>query len=137
MRVVLDTNIIISALFFGGYPERIFLAGLRGEIQLLTSGALLGELEKVLKDKFKLSTRMVKDVLDLLQNLTEIVEVTSRLTVITHPDDDNRVLECAVDGHAEFIVTGDTKHILPLKEYGGITILSPSEFAKLLPPCIP
>jgi putative PIN family toxin of toxin-antitoxin system len=137
VRVVLDTNIIISALLFGGDPERIFLAGLRGEIQLITSRALLRELETVLKEKFKLGMRLVKDVLDLIQTLTEIVEVTSRLTVIAHPDDDNRVLECAVDGNAECIVTGDTKHILPLKEYKGIKIFRPSEFVRFLPPSIP
>ncbi len=137
MRVVLDTNVIVSALLFGGYPERVLLAGLRGEIQLLTSRALLQELESVLREKFKLGRRLVKDAMDLLKTLAEIVEMTSRLKVIAHPDDDNRVLECAVDGNAEFIVTGDTKHILPLKEYKGIKILRPSEFAKILPPPSP
>jgi putative PIN family toxin of toxin-antitoxin system len=134
VRVVLDINVIVSALLFGGYPERIFLAGLRGEIKLLTSHALLQELESILSKKFKIGVRLVKDAMDLLKTLAEIVEATSQLTVIAQPDDDNRVLECAVDGHAEFIVTGDTKHILPLKEYQGIKILMPSEFARILPP---
>ena len=137
MRVVLDTNIIISALLFGGYPERVFLAGLRGEIQLLTSHALLRELESVLRVKFRLSLRFVKDTLELFKTVAELVETTSQLKVIAHPDDDNRVLECAVDGNAEFIVTGDTKHILPLKEYKGIKILRPAEFSKILPPPSP
>jgi putative PIN family toxin of toxin-antitoxin system len=137
VRVLLDTNVIVSALLFGGYPERVFLAGLRGEIQLLTSLALLQELESVLSKKFNLGMRLVKDTIDLLKTLAEIVETTSQLKAIAYPDDDNRVLECAVDGKAEFIVTGDTKHILPLKEYQGIKILTPSEFAKLLPPPSP
>jgi len=80
---------------------------------------------------------LVKDAMDLLKTLAEIIETYSQLKVIADPDDDNRVLECAVDGHAEFIVTGDTKHILPLKEYKGIKILRPSEFAKILPPPSP
>jgi len=54
-----------------------------------------------------------------------------------YQDGDNRISECAVDGNAEFIVTGDTKHILPLKEYKGIKILTPSEFVKLLPSPLP
>jgi putative PIN family toxin of toxin-antitoxin system len=137
VRVVLDTNVIVSALLFGGDPERIFLAGLRGEIQLLTSRALLKELESVLHKKFKLGLRLVNDTLDLLKTQTEIIETTSQLKVIALPEDDNRVLECALDGHAEFIVTGDIKHILPLKEYKGIKILRPSEFAKVLPPSSP
>jgi putative PIN family toxin of toxin-antitoxin system len=137
VRVVLDINVIVSALLFGGYPERIFLAGLRGEIKLLTSHALLQELESVLSKKFKLGVRLVKDAMDLLKTLAEIVETTSQLKVIAQPDDDNRVLECAVDGKAEFIVTGDAKHILPLKEYKGIKVVTPSEFAKLLAPPLP
>jgi putative PIN family toxin of toxin-antitoxin system len=137
VRVVLDTNVIVSALLFGGYPERVFLAGLRGEIQLLTSHALLQELESVLHKKFKLNMRLVKDMLQLFKAVAEIVETVSQLKVIAISDDDNRVLECAVDGHADFIVTGDTKHILPLKEYKGIKILTPSEFARLLLPPSP
>jgi putative PIN family toxin of toxin-antitoxin system len=137
VRVVADTNVIISALLFGGSPEQIFLAGLRGEIQLIISPPILKELEKVLNGKFKLSAGFVKDMLDFIEDVAEIVQTTSRIKVILHPDGDNRVLECAVDGSAEFIVTGDTKHILPLKQYKGIRILSPSEFLKLLPSPLP
>ena len=137
MRVVADTNVLISALLFGGPPEQIFLAALRGDIQLLSALHILKELEKVLIGKFKLSAGFVKDILELVEDVAEIVEITSRMKVILHPDEDNRVLECAVDGKANFIVTGDTKHILPLKEYKGIKILSPSEFIKYLPSPLP
>jgi len=133
VRVVADTNILVSALLFGGHPEQVFLAGLRGEIQLLTSLFLLKELEKVLKEKFKLNIHLVKQIIQEVREVAEIVEVSSHIKAISYPDEDNRVLECAVDGGADFIVTGDTKHILPLKEYGGIKILSASEFLKHLP----
>ena len=72
------------------------------------------ELEKVLIGKFKLSAGFVKDMLDSVEDVAEIVQVTTHIKVILQPDEDNRVLECAVDGNAEFIVTGDTKHIFPL-----------------------
>jgi putative PIN family toxin of toxin-antitoxin system len=137
VRVVADTNVLISALLFGGLPEQILLAGLRGEIRLLTSISLLKEFENVLIEKFRLEPRFVKDSSDLVRHVAEQVEVTSRLKVIQNPEGDNRVLECAVDGKADFVVSGDTKHILPLREYGGIKILSPSEFVKLLPITIP
>ncbi len=133
MRVVADTNILVSALLFGGTSEQVFLAGLRGEIQLLTSLSLLKEFEKVLKDKFKLNIHLVREIIEEVMDVAEIVEVSSHIKAISYPDEDNRVLECAVDGKAEFIVTGDTRHILPLREYGGIKILSPSEFLKHLP----
>ena len=133
MRVVADTNVLISALLFGGVSDQVFLAGLRGEIQLITSDPLLKELERILKIKFKLDVQLVRGVIEEVRNGAEVVEVSSHINVISHPEEDNRVLECAVDGKANFIVTGDTKHILPLKEYRGIKILSPSEFVKHLP----
>jgi putative PIN family toxin of toxin-antitoxin system len=137
VRVVADTNVLISALLFGGVSDQVFLAGLRGEIQLITSDPLLKELERVLKNKFKLDVHFVREVIDEVRSVAEIVEVSSHIDVISHPDEDNRVLECAVDGRADFIVTGDTRHILPLKEYRGIKILSPSEFIRRLPSTLP
>ena len=137
MRVVADTNVLISALLFGGVSDQVFLAGLRGEIQLITSDPLLKELERVLKNKFKLDVHFVREVIDEVRNVAEVVEVSSHIDVISHPDEDNRVLECAVDGRADFIVTGDTRHILTLKEYRGIKILSPSEFIRRLPSTLP
>lgn len=137
MRVVADTNVLVSALLFGGPPEQIVLAGLRGEIQLLTSIPLLKELERVLKVKFKLNLHLVRNIIEEIKEVAELVEVSSHINVISYPDDDNRVLECAVDGKAEFIVTGDTKHILPLKEFRGTKILSPSEFLNRLPAALP
>jgi putative PIN family toxin of toxin-antitoxin system len=136
VRVVADTNVLISALLFGGLPEQILLAGLRGEIQLLTSIPLLEELENVLVKKFRLEPRLVKDLVDLIRDVSERVEVVSHLKIIKDPDGDNRVLECAVDGKADFVISGDTKHIIPLKEFEGIKIMNPSDFIKLLPPTI-
>jgi len=133
VRVVVDTNILVSAFLFGGTSEQVFLAGLRGEIQLLTSLPLLKELEKVLKEKFKLSIDLVREIIEEVREVAEIVEVSSHIKAISYPDEDNRVLECAVYGKTDFIVTGDTRHILPLKEYSGIKILGPSEFLKHLP----
>jgi putative PIN family toxin of toxin-antitoxin system len=113
------------------------LAGLRGEIQLVTSDPLLKELERILKNKFKLDVQLVRGVIEEVRNVAEVVEVSSHINVISHPEEDNRVLECAVDGKADFIVTGDTKHILPLKEFRGVKILTPSEFIKRIPPVLP
>ncbi len=133
VRVVADTNVLISALLFGGVSDQIFLAGLRGEIRLVTSDPLLKELARILKNKFKLDIQLVRGVIEEVRDAAEVVEVSSHINIISHPEEDNRVLECAVDGKADFIVTGDTKHILPLKEFRGIKILSPSEFVKHLP----
>jgi len=137
VRVVADTDVLISALLFGGVSDQVFLAGLRGEIQLITSDPLLKELERILKNKFKLDVQLVRGVIEEVRNVAEIVAVSSHINVISHPEEDNRVSECAVDGKADFIVTGDTKHILPLKKFRGIKILSTSEFIGRLPSTLP
>jgi predicted nucleic acid-binding protein len=51
--------------------------------------------------------------------------------VIKENDDDNRILECAIEGRVQYLISGDRKHLLPLKEYQGAKILSPAEFLKL------
>ena len=55
-----------------------------------------------------------------------------KVTIIKYKDDDNRILECALEGKAQYIISGDRKHLLPLKEYQGTKILSPADFLKLL-----
>ena len=66
--------------------------------------------------------------------LARLVRPTERLTVVTANDDDNRVLECALAARAEFLVTGDAQHLLPLGSYLGTKIVTPSQFLDLLRP---
>src|SRR4030043_2116654 len=89
VRVVADTNILVSAILFGGTSEQVFLAGLRGEIQLLTSLSLLKEFEKVLKEKFKLSTDLVREIIEEVREVAEIVEVSSRIKAISNRGEDH------------------------------------------------
>ena len=133
MRVVLDTNVLVSALFFGGTPERILLAGLRREIDVVISDALLAELMRVLEDKFELPARDGHAVVALLREIAEVVEPAIRVSVVTACDADNRVLECAAAAGVDAVVTGDTRHLLPLKSFRGIPIMDPATFAALLP----
>ena len=73
MHVVADTNLLISALLFGGVSDQVFLAGLRGEIQLVTSDPLLKELERILKNKFKFDAQLVREVIEEVRNVAEVV----------------------------------------------------------------
>jgi putative PIN family toxin of toxin-antitoxin system len=133
VRVVLDTNVLVSALFFGGTPERILLAGLHGEIDVVTSEALLAELMRVLEDKFGLPARDAHGVIALLRTVAEVMEPGIRVSVVTACDADNRVLECAAAAGVDAVVTGDTRHLLPLKSFQGIPIMDPASFAAQLP----
>jgi len=63
----------------------------------------------------------------------QVIPTTEQITVITADDDDNRVLECARAANADFIVTGDRRHLLPLGSYQGIAIISPADFLNCIP----
>jgi putative PIN family toxin of toxin-antitoxin system len=133
VRVVLDTNVLVSALFFGGTPERILVAGLHGQIDLVTSEPLLGELGRVLEDKFELPAREARAVITLLRSVAAVVEPSVRVSVVTACEADNRVLECAAAAGVDALVTGDTRHLLPIESFQGIPIMDPASFVALLP----
>lgn len=127
-RIVLDTNILISALGWRGAPHEIVRACLDGRYELLLSPDLLQELERVLHyPKFRFSPSEILDYLALLTETAELVQPDFQLEVVEADPTDNRVLECALAGGALLIVTGDD-HLLSLEEYAGIPILRPQAF---------
>ena len=137
MIIVLDTNVIVSALLSqSGAPSEIFNLWEEDEFSVVISIRLLNELEHTLKypkviKYLKLSEEELRLFLDHFRTFASVVEPELTLEVIKNDPDDNRVLECAVAGKASYIVTGD-KHLLELEEYQGIEILSPSSFLTLL-----
>lgn len=128
IRVVLDSNVIISALHFGGNPEKILNLANEGVIELIISPFILEEVTINLRKHFSWEEPKIKDALALMKEIATIVNPIHTISVIKAKDSDNRILECAVCGKADFLVSGDTKHITPLKQYMNITILKPAEF---------
>ncbi|MDD3927017.1 MAG: putative toxin-antitoxin system toxin component, PIN family [bacterium] len=126
--MVADTNIYISAILFGGRPAEIRQLARDGEIELLISEHILAEIADVLKIEFGWSDRQIAAVLDELREISVLITPAKTLSIIKECVEDNRILECAVEGSAEYIVSGDKRHILPLGRYKDITILSASEF---------
>lgn len=129
IKVCLDTNIFVSALVFGGKCQEITDFISLGKIDLVLSPAILNETSKVLRDKFEKSDEEVRRAIRLFLALGFMVEPKKKLKVLPY-DSDNRILECAVEGKADYLVTGDKKHLLKLKDYKGIKILSPGEFLR-------
>lgn len=126
-RTVLDTNGVISGLLFIGPPHRILQLAVRREILPVTSPVLLEELGGVLRTKFKYPASVARTVVSEWVDLCEQIEPTTRVAVVAQDPADNRVLECAVDGKAETVVTGD-QHLLSLETFRNIPILRPQEF---------
>jgi uncharacterized protein len=127
MRVVADTNVFISALMFGGLPGRFLDLGLRRRFALVTSTALLNELDEKLRGKFAVSDGDALAIRAKLEGSANIVEPDFDLNAVPDDPDDNRVLECAVAGQADFIVSGD-RHLLRIGAYEGIAIVTVRRF---------
>ncbi len=125
-RVVLDTNVYISALRYGGKPKRALDYALDGKFALLISTPLKLELERVLRDKFSYSQHEIATTTAFLWRDAEWV--APGIPISLCPDEpDNRVLECAIEGKASYIVTGD-RHLLNLPPVAGLAILTPDTF---------
>jgi len=131
-KVVVDTNVLISAALFGGNPEKILDLVQENRITLLISDEILDEFKKVLHEKFSFSIVAASRAASVIKEIATIVTPDQKLNVIKLKESDNRILECAAAGNAQYIITGDTKHILPLKKYKKVKILRPSQFLKLI-----
>lgn len=130
LKVVFDTNIYISAIIFSGPPEICLEAAREGEIELYTSRAILLELTNKLRIKFGYPEEDIEEILVGLSRFVKVVKPKIKINKIKEDPSDNLILEAAVEAKADFIVSGDKKHILPLKEFEGIKIISAASFLK-------
>lgn len=128
-RVVFDTNVFLSALTFCGKPEVVFEMARAGKIQLVVSPSILAELASILENKFAWDDEDVREALMVVGRHADLVKPGLRLRVL-EDDADNRILECAVEGQANWIVSGD-RHLLDLKEFRGIPIARVSDFLSI------
>jgi uncharacterized protein len=127
IRVVLDTNVYISALMFGGLPGSLLDLALLQSFLPVISPALLDELDEKLRIKFEVDAEDAVTIRAKLESIAEIVKPETALHVIEDDPDDNRVLECAAKGNADYIVTGD-RHLLRLGSYETIQIVTVRQF---------
>lgn len=133
MRVLIDTNILISALVYGGKPQDIFELVIIKQITGITSLLLLVELVETLTRKFNFSSEKVYQIERKIRKNFKFVRPIKTLDVVRDKDD-NRVLEAAVEGRCDFIITGD-KDLLSLGEFENIKIVTPAQFAEITPLC--
>jgi putative PIN family toxin of toxin-antitoxin system len=134
VRVVLDTNVVASALLWGGTPERLIEAVGEGRIELVTSEALLAELAGILgRSKFarKLEQKNLSaaELVSRYRELAETVEPAPIEETALRDPDDAAVLACALAGHAEAIVSGDGD-LLSFRTYQNVPILTAAECAR-------
>ena len=129
IRAVIDTNVIVSAILFGGMPGKLISLWKSGRITPLATKDMIDEYLKVLAyPKFKLSENEISYIFynEILPYFKIVVPKPGRAIIQEDPSDD-KFIHCAQSGKASLIISGD-QHLLNLKSYGKIKILTPSRF---------
>lgn len=126
-RVVADTNVLVSAIQFGGKPKQLLDLAVDGHIDLAISEHILEEILRVLRDKFHRTSDELRETDKQLRVIARTVTRTESIKAVVADPSDDRILECAVAADAEVIVSGD-QHLLALGSFRGIPIQRVSEF---------
>jgi putative PIN family toxin of toxin-antitoxin system len=127
MKIVVDTNVVISGIFFGGNPRKIVEAVAAGSIDAYATTEIIDEYTGIIDSMIERKQgRINQSILSPLFSAMKIIEAGTNIDVCRDPDD-NKFIECAVDAKALYIVSGDND-LLDIKEYDGIRIITAKEF---------
>src|SRR3989344_8016249 len=128
IRIVLDTNVWLSGLFWSGKASRIIEYAEDNKIKILVSEKILQEIMEVLQRDSKFHTflkekeQKIKDVIQTIISISELISSTTKVNVVKEDHDDDIILETALDGNAQYILTYDN-HLLKLGKFGKIKII--------------
>lgn len=128
MRVVLDTNVFVSGVFFSGPPHRILPPWFGGKLRLVVSPEILEEYSRVgeeLADRFRGID--LRPILELVAVTADMVSAVDSVEPICSDADDDKFFLCAISAACKWIVSGD-KHLLAKSGYGGVEVMKPRDF---------
>jgi uncharacterized protein len=132
LRIVLDTNILVSAIIHEGKPRNLLKMGIDDKYKIILSKETLSELAEVLqRPKFKMKREDIIHIISALMQTGDLVKVSSNFETIDDDPDDNIIINTAHDGKADYIVTGD-KDLKIIKRFHKIKIVSVDEMLKIL-----
>jgi putative PIN family toxin of toxin-antitoxin system len=126
-RALCDTNVLVSAFIAGGPPSRVIEAAIGGRIELVLADPVIDELERVLTLKLGFEPERLRNITALLMDIA-VARVDARtqpVDAVTGDPDDDVVLACGITADVQIIVSGDRRHMLPVREHRGIRIISP------------
>ena len=127
MRIVIDTNVLISGVFFGGFPRKILSAVVGQKITACATAEIINEYEDIVQEMINRKQGHInRTILSPLIKAMEIIEPVTHVEICRDPDD-NKFLECAKDSHALYIVSGD-KDLLVIEKYENIQIVTAKTF---------
>jgi putative PIN family toxin of toxin-antitoxin system len=136
LRVVIDTNVLVSALFVGGRPGEVYEAGTNKKFRFVTSEALLKELRDVLSrpkfsDYFVRLGKTAEEFISVYADAADVVTPASMPSGTVRDKKDEMVLACAVGGQAHYVVSGDAD-LLSLNLYANVHIVTPSQLIEII-----
>ena len=132
-KVVLDTNVWLSGLFWGGEASKIIELAEKRKIKILISEEIINEIVKVIQrePKFKKSIEeldeKIKDIVRTILSISSLILIKNKISIVKEDPSDNIIIETALDGKADYLITYD-KHLLNIKEFGKIKIIQPKDF---------
>lgn len=127
LKVVLDTNIYLSGIIFGGNSKHILDLVIEGKITSFISPAILLEIAEKLERKFNWNRNQIITVIKTISKTVVVINPKRKLNIVRADKEDNKIIEAAVESDADDIISGD-KHLLRLKRYCDTKIISPSQF---------
>lgn len=129
MKIVVDTNVLISGVFFGGYPRKILSSVVNKEITACATAEIVDEYEEIVQEMIERKQGHInRAILAPLIKAMEIIESTSHIEICRDPDDD-KFLECAKDSRSLYVVSGD-KDLLVIEKYENIQIITAKDFCE-------
>lgn len=136
MKITADTNVLVSATFWRGDSNRIIEMVEKKQIELILSNKIIEEFTNVLnyreiQDKIKNKNLEMMRTIEKIVSISTIVEPNEKLNIIKDDPADNKILECAVAGNVDYIISNDN-HLLKLKEFQKIKIITPKEFVNVI-----
>lgn len=128
LKVVPDTNVLVSAAIVHGKQFELLKLAKLGKIKLITSPDIIREFEEVIsRKKFGFSRQQISGAVKQILEIAEIIIPQHKLDIVKEDADDNIILECSAESQADFIISGDY-HLLSLKQYKNIKIVNTTEF---------
>lgn len=133
MKIVSDTNVWLSGIFWDGEASKILEKAEKKDIQIIISEDILSEILKVLNRESKFQKYIsnlrsnIEDLLRTILSISTLIETKTRLDIIKADPKDNIILEAAIEGKVDYIISYDN-HLLNMIEFRGIKIINPGEF---------
>jgi putative PIN family toxin of toxin-antitoxin system len=132
VKIVIDSNVFISSFFWGGYPKEVFERIINGFDELYITDEILKEISSVMNSrKFGTNIKEIEDYIKIIKKYSNKIVSKNVPESISRDKDDDKILQCGLDGNVDFIVTGD-EDLLVLREYKSIRIIKPKDYLKIV-----